>query len=134
MKKTKKLKDDKVVKQEKDPVIKQYSIFELKLTKFELLHLRDLMSVLLPPDGSQTLSQVLASVEERNLIESMLWEKVSSLCNDAGLPLDSAAPDYIIAPLSPPALGVFQVNQDLSTQEQSKNSGFLPDDKIEETE
>lgn len=118
----------------KEPPLKRHAVHNLLLTKFELLHLRDLMSVLLPPDGAQTLSQALASVEERSLIESMLWEKISKLCSEAKLPLDAEAPDYIIAPVAPPPLGVFQVNQDLSSKSQSAGSGFLKADDSEEVE
>ena len=147
MKKTKsteKLTDNKKTKQdvvepksepldEKEPKVKRHSVFDLQLTKFELLHLRDLMSILLPPDGSQTVSEALAAAEERNLIESMLWDKVSKLCNDAGLPLDSAAPDYVVAPIAAPPLGVFQVNQELSS-ESNKKMGFFSEEEAEEVE
>jgi len=107
--------------------IKKQSIFELSLTKFELLHLRDLMGILLPPDGGQTVSQSLASAEDRSLIESMLWDKVVKLCTSAKLPMESEAPDYIIAPTAPPPMGVFQINQDLNLQTSSAATGFLPD-------
>lgn len=117
--------------QEKEPRVKRQSAFSLHLTRFELLHLRDLMGVLLPPTGAQTLSQALASAEDRSLIESLLWEKLSKLCVEAEIPVDAEAPDYIIAPISPPPLGVFQINQDL-TQQDSQNAGFLPEDDEEE--
>ena len=113
----------------REPEIKKHSTFELSLTKFELLHLRDLMSVLLPPDGAQTLSQSLASIEDRSLVESMLWDKVSNLCKQAKLPLDAEAPDYIVAPIAPPPMGVFQVNQDLQPQNKKLEGGFLPEDE-----
>lgn len=113
----------------REPEIKKHSTFELSLTKFELLHLRDLMSVLLPPDGAQTLSQSLASIEDRSLVESMLWDKVSNLCKQAKLPLDAEAPDYIVAPIAPPPMGVFQVNQDLQSQNKKLEGGFLPEDE-----
>ena len=119
---------------EKEPEIKKQTNFSLTLTKFELLHLRDLMGVLLPPDGSQTLSQALAAVEDRSIIESMLWTKLSKLCVDAKLPVESEAPDYIIAPTAPPPMGVFQVNQDLEQQGQATIAGFLPEDEAEDSE
>ena len=115
--------------QVKDPEIKKHETFDLNLTKFELLHLRDLMSVLLPPDGGQTLSEALASVEERSLIESMLWDKLSKLCKTAKLPVDAEAPDYIVAPVSAPPMGIFQVNQDLEdSKKKLPTMGFLPED------
>jgi len=113
----------------KEPDIKKHETFDLNLTRFELLHRRDLMGILLPPDGAQTLSQALASAEERSLIESMLWEKVSRLCKQAKLPLEAEAPDYIVAPVASPPMGVFQVNQDLQDMKKIHVGGFLPDDE-----
>ena len=88
-----------------------------------------MLSVLLPPDGKQTLSQSLADLEGRGIIESMLWDKVTSLCESAGLPVDAEAPDYIIAPTSAPTLGVFHINHDLSGAEEEEEGGFLPADQ-----
>lgn len=122
------MKKQKKLKQEEEEVeIKKQSTFNLQLSRFELLHIRDLMSVLLPPTGAQTLSQSLATIEDRNLIESILWEKVAALCVTAELPVDGEAPDYIIAPTAPPPMGVFQINQDL--QQPSSSSGFLPEEQ-----
>ena len=59
----------------------------------------------------------------------MLWDKVSNLCKQAKLPLDAEAPDYIVAPISPPPMGVFQVNQDLQSQGKKLEGGFLPEDE-----
>lgn len=135
MKKTTKKAVKKAVKkqdvQQNDPEIKRHLTYDLSLTKFELLHIRDLLGVLLPPDGTQTLSQSLAAIEDRQLIESMLWDKVCRLCKQAKLPLDTAAPDYIIAPTAPPPMSVFQINQDLQ-QNKVESSGFLPQEVIEE--
>lgn len=121
-------------KQDKKPKVHRQKTYSLTLTKFELLHVRDMLSVLLPPDGQQTLSQSLAELEGRTLIESMLWTKISSLCEEAGLPIDSEAPDYIIAPTSTPTLGVFHINHDLEGQGESEQTGFLPDTEGEEDE
>ena len=123
-------KNIKKKKEISEPEIKRHLTFELSLTKFELLHLRDLMSVLLPPEGAQTLSQSLASIEDRLIVESLLWTKVNSLCKRAKLPLGEEAPDYIIATTSSPPMGVFQVNQDLqSIDKTSESTGFLPGEK-----
>lgn len=120
-------------KNDKNPKIHRQKTYDLTLTKFELLHVRDLFSVLLPPDGAQTLSQALAEAEGRGLIESMLWEKVTALCESADLPLNDEAPDYIIAPISSPALGVFHVNHDVEQAEpDGADGGFLPEDATEE--
>jgi hypothetical protein len=120
---------------QQEPEIKKHLTYELSLTKFELLHLRDLMGVLLPPDGAQTLSQSLALAEDRQLIESMLWDKVGRLCKQAKLPLDAEAPDYIVAPTAPPPMSVFQVNQDLQSQSNKlENAGFLPEEVLQDQE
>lgn len=109
----------------KDQKIKKQKSFTLKLTKFELLHLRDLMSVLLPPTGDETLSGALAKLENRSVIEGMLWKKIASSCVEARLPMMESAPDYMIAPIAPPPLGVFQIN----TEPDSSSS---PEDSPEE--
>lgn len=121
--------------QNEEPEIKKHVTFELCLTKFELLHLRDLMGILLPPDGAQTVSQSLAISEDRSLIETMLWDKVCKLCKQAKLPLDLEAPDYIVAPTSPPPMGIFQLNQNLQSQQAKLiEGGFLPKDESESVE
>jgi len=119
-------------KADKNPKIHRQKTYDLTVTKYELLHIRDLFSVLLPPDGSQTLSQALAEAEGRGIIESMLWEKVSSLCEAADLPLGAESPDYIIAPVSSPALGVFHLNHDVDQPVSAEGEGFLPNDSSEE--
>jgi hypothetical protein len=122
-------------KREKNPKIHRQKTFDLCLTKFELLHVRDMLSVLLPPNGTETLSQSLAHLEGRDVIESMLWNKVSTLCETAGLPVDAEAPDYIIAPTSAPTLGVFHVNHDLEDSTvTSESAGFLPNEAEEAEE
>ena len=96
----------------KNHQIKQQKTHMLRLSKFELLHLRDLFSIMLPPDASTTLSAALADSENRVFIESMLWKKISTACIEAEIPMGDEAPDFIIAPTSAPPLGVFQVSSD----------------------
>lgn len=93
-------------------VIKKRKTFELRLTKFELLHLRDLFGVLLPPEATQTLSQALATAEGRPMVEMTLWKKIAGLCDVAEVPLGDDAPDFIVAPTSTPPISVFQVASD----------------------
>lgn len=92
--------------------IKKRKTYDLRLTKFELLHLRDLFGVVLPVDGKKTLSQALAELESRELIESLLWKKVSEAVEAAGLPVGDEAPDYVVAPVGPPSLSVFQLSSE----------------------
>lgn len=94
------------------PEIKKKKTYSLRLTKFEILHVRDLMSILLPPDAKQTLSQALAASENRQMVESVLWRKIVDACKDAELPVGDDAPDYIVAPVSSPQIGVFQLAQE----------------------
>lgn len=86
--------------------------FTLKLSKQELLHLRDVFSVMLPPDMKLTVSQSLASSQGRHLVETKLWNKVSSLCAEAQIPVGDEAPDFIITLTAPPSLGVFEMITD----------------------
>ena len=91
------------------PEIKRRKTYQLRLTRFDLLHLRDLMSVCLPPEGKQTISGALAALENRQLIESLLWKKIAEACREAELPIDDEAPDYVVAPSGVPPMGVFQL-------------------------
>lgn len=116
----------------KNPKVHRQKTFDLTMTKHELLHLRDLMSLMLPPNGEKTVSQVLAELENRNLIESLLWDKVTKLCSNANLPLNNEAPDYIVAPIGPPPMGIFHVNHDVE-QPATPEVGFISDE-TEETE
>lgn len=91
---------------------KKRKTFDLRLTRFELIHLRDLFSVLLPLDLKQTVSQMLAATEDRSMVESRLWQKVASVCSEADVPLDDSAPDFICAAASAPPIGVFRLAHD----------------------
>lgn len=97
--------------------IKKRKTYDLRLTRSELAHLRDLFSIVLPPNVEKTLSQHLAELEERGFIEERLWDKVTHLCSHADVPLDEEAPDYIVAPVGPPPMGVFHFSADDMTSE-----------------
>jgi hypothetical protein len=96
--------------------IKVVNTYSLKLTKIELLHLRDLFSVVLPPDGGHTVSEALAAIENRAIAESKVWLKIAALCKLAELPVDDEAPDFIVAPTTPPPMAVFQLQHDVDAQ------------------
>jgi len=116
------------------PEIKRRKTQELRLTRFELLHLRDLMTVVLPPEGKQTLSGALAVLENRTLIEAVLWKKVSKACEEVGLPLGDEAPDYVIAAIAAAPLGVFQLahdpNEDENVADDNENKSNVDDDEL----
>lgn len=114
--------------------VKVAKTFELNLTKFELLHLRDLLSVALPPEGRVTVSQALAKLENRPLIESYLWNKVSDACISADLPMDSSAPDYVVAPSGAPPLGVFQLAQEEASDSSDDDASSIFEDEEDDLE
>lgn len=94
------------------PTVRRKKTFPVRLTRFELLHLRDLFSVLLASDTSQTVSQALAAVEDRRLVEARLWQKLASTCREADLPTDDEAPDFVVAASQAPPVGVFKLAEE----------------------
>ncbi len=108
------------------PALKPKKTFTLKLSLVELVHIRDLFSVLLPVDLKQTVSQSLAASQGRQLIETKLWNKIVTLCNEGGVPLDDEAPDFIITVTAAPELGVFEISPERAEDEVS--SGLDEDD------
>lgn len=92
--------------------IKKRKTYDLRLTRTELAHLRDLFSVVLPPDTKKTLSQHLAETEDRVYVEDKLWSKLADLLSHAEIPYGEEAPDFIIAPTAPPPMGVFPLSID----------------------
>lgn len=115
----------------KEPEIKQKTTFNVKLTKFELLHLRDLFGTTLAPDMKQTVSQCLAISQDRVLIEAKLWQKLATSCTEAGLPMNEDAPDFVVAPSGAPPMGVFELSSDpqVGQQEEGEDVGNLFDDE-----
>ena len=102
------------------PVIRRKKTFSVRLTRFELLHLRDLFSVLLASDTSQTVSQALAAVEDRRLVEARLWQKLAAACGEAELPLDDEAPDFVVAASQAPPVGVFKLAEEPAGSQQDE--------------
>jgi hypothetical protein len=92
--------------------VRKRKTFTLRLSKFELLHLRDLLSVMVPPELKQTVSQQLAAAEDRTLVETHLWNSVVDACKEAELPLGPEAPNYIVTATSSPSIGVFRLADD----------------------
>ena len=111
--------------------LRKRKTFELRLTKFELLHLRDLFNVKLPPELKLTVSQGLAVVESRPMVETHLWNKLAKACSDAEVPLDDAAPDFICAASSSPSVSVFKLASEPDECQPSDQQGTVFD-KVEE--
>ena len=80
---------------------------QLSITIDELTFLRDLMSVMMPPDGQITAAKVLAQLTESEESEESLWLKIFDLCENSGVPVGENAPDYLIAQTM--GLSVYQV-------------------------
>lgn len=112
--------------------IKKRKTFSLKLTKFELVHLRDLCSIALPPDLKQTISQALAVAEDRAMVETVLWNKLVTACREAKLPLDDDAPDFICAASGAPPVGVFRLAQEQNEGQQEVDEGVVFEDEEED--
>lgn len=114
-----------------DTPIKQCKTFTLRLTKFELLHLRDLFSVMLPPEMKETLSQRLAQSQDRALIEAKLWQKLAQACRQVGLPMDDDAPDFVVAASASPPVSIFELAHEPVTppvEEEHESTGLFGDD------
>jgi hypothetical protein len=90
-----------------NPPVKSQPTYNVELTKTELVHLRDLFGVLLPPDGALTVSTALARTEGRVIAERQLCDKLLEVCETAGLPTGVGAPDYMIGIAENPVLNVF---------------------------
>jgi hypothetical protein len=110
--------------------IKRRKTYDVRLTKMELVHLRDMFSILLPPAADKTLSQALAELEGRPLVESVLWRKISEVAELAGVPLEDDAPDYVVAPASTPAISVFQIASEPQgdSEEEEEEASFIRGD------
>jgi len=77
-------------------------VASLRLTAADAVHMRDLFGIVLPPDGSRTVSQSLATATGRSIVESRLWHKLQQVCVELGVPLGDAAPDFVVVPTSVP--------------------------------
>ncbi len=90
--------------------IKRVKLYNLELTLHELVHFRDMMSLMLPPYGERTVSAALADVEGRSCVDGSLWSKLVTLCDAAHVPTGSSAPDYVISIVESPTIGIVPIN------------------------
>jgi len=95
-------------KKSNEETIKIIKTKNLQLTTLELIHLRDLFSIILP--GGNSVSKLLAEVEQRSIVDDTLWNKIENLCVKSSLPIGNSAPDYVIGLLQTPPLGVIPIN------------------------
>jgi hypothetical protein len=113
--KTSKIKEKKIV----DHVDARNTVIDLKLTKFEAIHLRDLFGVTLAVDMKTTVSQALANAADRPMVEAKLWQKIAKACKSAKISMNEEAPDFVVAASAPPPVGVFQLANEPGGDQQS---------------
>lgn len=101
--------------------------FQLRLSKFELIHLRDLFSVILATEAKQTVSQALAQSENRSLVESRLWQRLVQALKEADVPLDDEAPDFVVAASASPPVGVFRLATAPDGEDEEEDDGRTGD-------
>ena len=118
------------IKQKEEEVLKPKKSFSLKLSKHELVHLRDLFGIMLPPDMKTTVSQSVAASQGRHMAESKLWNKIATLCEEACIPMGDEAPDFVVTISAPPTLGVFEIMTD-SGEDDDFPRGIEPPDEEE---
>jgi len=109
-----------------EPIREPRSLHILRLTTVELIHLRDILSIALPPALEKTVSQALAEKENHVLSEANLWKKVTSACVDAEVPINDNAPDFIVAPGGMPEMRVFEISAEPMDQS-DEGSGLVVD-------
>ena len=83
--------------------------YPLELSVGEITLIRDLLSMMLPPDGEYTVASVLSQVTESAEHEKTLWTKIWDACVATGVPVGEDAPDYLVAQTM--SLGVYQVSK-----------------------
>ena len=117
-------------------MVKKIKTTNLPLTSQELTHIRDLMTILLPPDGRLTVSKSLALCENRAMVEGKLWNKVFEQCIDTGVPISEESPDFCIGlEYGEPKMMVVPINiqRDLDeSNEEDSQEDFEPEDEPEE--
>jgi hypothetical protein len=101
--------DQQDVETEENEDLGKTSTFKVNFTRFELVHLRDLFNVKIPPEMMSSVSESLAEATNRPLLEKKLWQKLVVAFEEAQIPLDDEAPDYTLLPTSAPELRVFQL-------------------------
>jgi hypothetical protein len=87
---------------------KRIKTFNVSFTKTQIIHLRDLFSIVFA-DGT-TASQSLARHEGRTTSEVELWKKIAKVCKTAKVAVGDEAPDFVIGISEPPVMSVFGIS------------------------
>jgi hypothetical protein len=88
---------------------KSTKVYTLELTRKEITHLRNLFGVKFPQQETPSLSQQLAETTKLTHTESELWAKLVNVASEAKVRLGDRAPDFVIASVDQPVLGVYQL-------------------------
>ena len=87
--------------------------WSLSLTQEEIIHIRNLLSILLPPTGEISLSESLLECNDMSGdVDSSLWQKIWNLCVESGVAIGDEAPDFLVGPTDPTPLAVYKVHLD----------------------
>jgi hypothetical protein len=107
-------------------------LLQLSLSKDELIHIRDIMSVLMPPDCKNTFSEELAQLNNLTDAEENLWQKIHHLCSINNIDTDDRAPDFVVTIPQHPELAIhrLQVNSE-EKRNILQNNGGTKDDSLE---
>lgn len=107
----------------KKTVKKELETFEVKLTKPELEHLRDVMSVLIPSDEDPiSISVVLAKAKSSLEAEQLLWQKLVKVFETAEVDMEDDVPNYMVTPVTIPAMSICQVEFNCDDCEEATES------------
>jgi hypothetical protein len=111
-------------------------LVQLTLTVNELTHIRDMLSIKLPPHLQQSVSQALAVREGRRLSEASLWQKVTTACESVDVEVGDGAPDFIVGAVTMAEIGVFEVSPEPIENYHDQGDSDDNDDgeEVEETE
>jgi len=90
---------------------------DVKLTRGDLEHIRDLMSIMLSNSRSKTLSVMLSEHKGQTEKENLLWKRILSACKKAEIPVGEYAPDYLISIVNSPEFAISTVSTTSETED-----------------
>jgi hypothetical protein len=85
---------------------------ELKLTRAELEHIRDMMSVMVAKTRTKTLSVLLSEHKNSTGQEARLWKKILELCDENSITVGKDAPDYLVGVINNPTFAMITLPSD----------------------
>jgi len=92
----------------------------LKLTSNELVHVRDLFSILMPQNYVLTLSESLATQNDTEKLENKLWTKIYNLCKCNNISIDKDADDFAVMIANQPQLEIQRIKLETDNEPATK--------------